>query len=55
MTENSFTVLDGLNVSHSLDTINAVHMPLDAKGVSSSLFLVKEMLSNSDGGLANFE
>jgi hypothetical protein len=54
-TENSFTVLDGLNVSHSLDTINAVHMPLDSKGVSSSSFSVEETPRNSDGGLANFE
>jgi hypothetical protein len=54
-TENSFTVLNGLNVSYSLDTINTVHIPLDAKGVSLSSFLVEETLSNSNRGLANFE
>jgi hypothetical protein len=53
--ENSATVFDALNVSRSLDTINARHVPLDSRGVSASLFLVEETLNNSGKALSNFE
>jgi hypothetical protein len=53
--ENSATVFDALNVSHSLDTINAGHVPLDSRGVSTSSFSVEETLNNSGEAPSNFE
>lgn len=52
---NSTTALNGLNVSQSLDTINAGHLPLDSTGVSASSFSVEETSSNSGEAPGNFE